>query len=88
MIKDICILALLLNNKAEFILNIDWTQSRIIFISPVFSTYQRKAIEFKDLPIELWEIKQYYNNIISLIIDFFLKSYIISAFFIYIPKPI
>jgi hypothetical protein len=40
--------------------------SRIIFISPVFSTYQRKAIEFKNLPIELWEIKQYYNNIISL----------------------
>src|SRR5215204_3973518 len=72
-------LALLLNNKAEFILkynennkaflrkdNVDWSQSRVIFISPVFTTYQRKAIEFKDLPIELWEIKQYSNNIISL----------------------
>jgi predicted transport protein len=72
-------LALLLNNKAEFILkynennkaflrkdNVDWSQSRVIFISPVFTTYQRKAIEFKDLPIELWEIKQYNNNIISL----------------------
>jgi hypothetical protein len=56
-------LALLLNNKAEFILlyneknknplrkeSVDWTQSRVIFISPSFSTYQRKAIEFKDLP--------------------------------------
>ena len=70
-------LALLLNNRAEFILkynennkafirkdNIDWSQSRVIFISPKFTTYQRKAIEFKDLPIELWEIKQYNNNII------------------------
>jgi predicted transport protein len=74
-------LALLLNNKAEFILkynetkekedflkkdSVEWSQSRIIFISPVFTTYQRKAIEFKDLPIELWEIKQYSNNVISL----------------------
>jgi hypothetical protein len=72
-------LALLLNNKAEFILkynennkahlrkdNVDWSQSRVIFISSMFTTYQRKAIEFKDLPIELWEIKQYSNNIISL----------------------
>ena len=45
-------LALLLNNKAEFILkynennkaflrkyNIDWSQSRVIFISPIFTTY-------------------------------------------------
>ena len=68
-------LALLLNNKAEFILlyneknknplrkeSVDWTQSRVIFISPSFTTYQRKAIEFKDLPIELWEIKIYSNN--------------------------
>ena len=70
-------LALLLNNKAEFILkynennkaflrkdNIDWSQSRVIFISPIFTTYQRRAIEFKDLPFELWEIKQYSNNLI------------------------
>lgn len=70
-------LALLLNNKAEFILvynensktvlrkhDVDWTQSRVIFVSPSFTTYQRKAIEFKDLPIELWEVKLYANNII------------------------
>jgi predicted transport protein len=68
-------LALLLNNKAEFILvynemkkrtlrknDVDWTQSRVIFISPYFTTYQRKAIDFKDLPIELWEVKLYSNN--------------------------
>jgi hypothetical protein len=56
---------LLLNNKADFILlynetgekktlnEVDWSQSRVIFISPSFTTYQRKAIEFRDLPIEL-----------------------------------
>ena len=70
-------LSLLLNNKAEFILkfnenkkgflkkdDVDWSQSRVIFISPIFSTYQRKAIEFRDLPIELWEVKKYTNNTI------------------------
>ena len=70
-------LALLLNNKAEFILvynemrkgtlrknDVDWSQSRVIFISPGFTTYQRKAIDFKDLPIELWEVKLYSNNTI------------------------
>ncbi|HET6590021.1 MAG TPA: hypothetical protein VFG45_07660 [Candidatus Nitrosocosmicus sp.] len=70
-------LSLLLHNKAEFILkynetkssllkreSVDWSQSRIIFISPSFTSYQRKAIEFKDLPIELLEVKKYFNNII------------------------
>lgn len=70
-------LALLLNYKAEFILvynemqkgslrknDVDWTQSRVIFISPFFTTYERKAIDFKDLPIELWEVKLYSNNTI------------------------
>jgi predicted transport protein len=72
-------LALLLNNKADFILlynenknkslrktDIDWSQSRIIFMSTNFTNYQRKAIEFKDLPIELWEIKKYANDLVSL----------------------
>lgn len=70
-------LALLLNNKADFILeynekkvdnlrkkDIDWTQSRVIFASPQFTKYQRRAIEFKDLPIELWEVTQYSNKTI------------------------
>lgn len=70
-------LSLLLNNKAEFILayneknektikkdDVDWSQSKVIFVSPQFTTYQRKAIEFKDLPIELWEVKLYSNNTI------------------------
>ncbi len=37
----------------------------MIFISPFFTTYQREAINFKDLPIELWEVKKFENNTIS-----------------------
>lgn len=71
-------LSLMLNNKADFILeynesnkkplkkaDVDWTQSKVIFVSPSFTTYQREAINFKDLPIELWEITRYENNNIS-----------------------
>lgn len=72
-------LSILLNNKAEFILkyyekvkkpldrnSIDWSQSKVLFISPEFTDYQRQSIGFNGLPIELWEIKQYENNVISL----------------------
>lgn len=71
-------LSLMLNNKADFILeynetqdntlkkdDVDWSQSRVIFISPSFTRYQKESINFKDLPIELWEIKKFANNIIS-----------------------
>lgn len=71
-------LSLMLNNKAEFILeynentdknlkrdDIDWSQSKVIFISPSFSKYQQQAINFRDLPIELWEITKYQNNLIQ-----------------------
>ena len=56
-------LNLMLNNKADFILeyneasspeplkkeDVDWSQSRIIFIAPEFTRYQQHAIGFKDL---------------------------------------
>lgn len=71
-------LSLMLNNKADFILeynensketlkrnDVDWSQSRVIFISPSFTTYQKEAINFKDLPIELWEIKRYDNQTVN-----------------------
>jgi predicted transport protein len=71
-------LSLMLNNKADFILeynenckdtlkrdDIDWSQSKVIFVSPSFTTYQKEAINFKDLPIELWEIKRYGNNTVN-----------------------
>ena len=69
-------LSLLLNNKAEFVLtyneitnqslkkdDIDWSQTRIIFISPEFSFYQKTSINFKNLPFELYEIFQFENQI-------------------------
>ncbi len=68
-------LSLMLNNKADFILeynermknhlkrdDIDWSQSRVIFVANSFTTYQQNAINFKDLPIELWEAKRYDNK--------------------------
>lgn len=71
-------LSLMLNNKADFILeyneqcegilkrdSVDWSQSRVMFVSPSFTNYQREAINFKDLPIELWEVKRYENKTVS-----------------------
>lgn len=68
-------LSLMLNNKADFILeynekmkdnlkrdDVDWSQSRVIFVANSFTTYQQNAINFKDLPIELWEAKRYDNR--------------------------
>lgn len=71
-------LSLMLNNKADFILeynenckvtlkrdDVDWSQSKVIFIAPSFTTYQKEAINFKDLPIELWEIRRYGNKTVN-----------------------
>jgi hypothetical protein len=60
-------LNLMLNNKSDFILeydesfsnqplkrgDVDWSQSRIIFISPEFKRYQQYAIGFRDFGIQL-----------------------------------
>lgn len=72
-------LSILLNNKSDFILeynetkkdtlrrdDIDWSQSRIIFISPKFSEYQKTSINFKNVPFELWEITRFKNKTIGL----------------------
>lgn len=72
-------LNLMLQNKAEFILtynetlkdvihskNVDWSQSRVAFVSPSFTENQISASDFKDFGIELWEIKQFENNTISI----------------------
>ena len=78
-------LALMLNNKADFILeynektkgnlrreDVDWSQSRVLFLAQSFTTYQQNAINFRDLPIELWEVRVFdnatvlYNQLLSL----------------------
>jgi predicted transport protein len=73
-------MSLLLNNKSDFILeynencggqlkrdDVDWSQSKVIFISPSFTDYQKHSVNFKDVPFELWEIKQYENNLIGFV---------------------
>ena len=71
-------LALLLNNKADFVLeynektkknlrkdDIDWSQSRVMFVAQSFTKYQQGAIGFQDLPIELWEVKKHDEDLVS-----------------------
>lgn len=73
-------MSLLLNNKSDFILeynevcgetlkrdDIDWSQSKVIFVSPQFTDYQKHSINFRDVPFELWEINRYDNDIIGLV---------------------
>lgn len=71
-------LATILNNKADIILeynetlnkalkrdDVDWSQTKVIFISQSFNKFQKDSLNFKNLPIELYEIKKYENDIIS-----------------------
>ena len=71
-------LSVLLNNKADFILEynetqdnslkkaeVEWENSRIIFISQSFNTYQKNSVNFKDVPFELWQIQRFKDGIIS-----------------------
>jgi len=71
-------LSAMLRYKADFILeinqrlktsfyknDINWEQSKVYFISPEFTNYQTNAVNFRDLPISLFEVKLYQNNLIS-----------------------
>lgn len=68
-------LSLLLNNKAEFVLLynektgktltkscVDWSQSRVMFVAQSYTIHQQQAINFRDMPIELWRVKIYDNS--------------------------
>jgi len=71
-------LGLMLENKADFIIEynetlkaslkrneVDWSQTRVVFVSSSFTENQRSATNFKDIAIELWEIKRYENHLVS-----------------------
>ena len=71
-------LSLMLENKADFIVeynetlkqnlkrtDVDWSQTRVVFVSTGFTDNQKTATNFKDIAIELWEVKRYENNLIS-----------------------
>jgi predicted transport protein len=73
-------MSLMLNNKSDFILeynencggklkrdDVDWTQSKVIFISPNFTDYQKHSINFRDVPFELWEIIKYENDLLGIV---------------------
>ncbi len=73
-------MSLMLNNKSDFILeynencdgtlkrdDVDWSQSKVIFISPQFTEYQKHSVNFRDVPFELWEIQKYENGLVSFI---------------------
>ncbi|NDV57188.1 DUF5655 domain-containing protein [Bacteroides sp. 519] len=75
--QGVSYLNLMLEYKADFIIeynesqkqnlkrtDVDWSQSKVIFIAPSFTDFQRQSSNFKDLPIELWEIKRFDNDII------------------------
>jgi predicted transport protein len=75
--QGVSYLNLMLEYKADFIIEynetqqknlkrdeVDWSQSRIIFVSSTFTEFQKQSTNFKDFSIELWEIKQFENNTI------------------------
>ena len=75
--QGVSYLNLMLEYKADFIVeynenqkgnlkrsDVDWSQSKIIFVSPSFTDFQKQSSNFKDLAIELWEVKQFDNDII------------------------
>ncbi|MDV2439916.1 DUF5655 domain-containing protein [Acinetobacter gerneri] len=77
--QGVSYLNLMLDYKADFVLeynetqnknlkrqDVDWSQSRILFVSPSFTDFQKQSTNFKDLGIELWEIKRYRDGIVSI----------------------
>lgn len=78
-------LKLMLERKADFVLqyniktksslttqDIDWSQSRIIFVSPIYTAYQLNATDFKNIPVDLVKVTRYEEDIIE--IDFIRKT--------------
>jgi predicted transport protein len=71
-------LSIMLDNKAEFILeyneklgkhlrreDVDWSQSKIIFISPDYNKFQLETLNFNDVPFEAYKISKFEDNYIS-----------------------
>ena len=78
-------LKLMLERKADFVLqyniktrsslttqDIDWSQSRIIFVAPIYTAYQLNATDFKNIPVDLVKLTRYEDDIIE--IDFIKKT--------------
>lgn len=72
-------LKLLLERKADFVLqyniksksaltiqDIDWSQSRIVFVSPIYTQYQLNATDFKNIPVDLIKVTKYEDDIVEI----------------------
>ncbi|MDR2912930.1 MAG: DUF5655 domain-containing protein [Alistipes sp.] len=71
-------LSLMLQNKADFVLEyneqnpknqltrdkVDWSQSRVAFVASDFTENQIEATNFKDIAIELYEVKRYEDHLL------------------------
>ncbi len=70
-------LSLLVNKKEFFLIeyfehtkqhlrreDVDWSQSRVVFISPSFTQHQINSVNFKNMAFDLYEIKLFDNNFI------------------------
>lgn len=68
-------LSLLVNKKEFFLIeyfehtkkhlrreDVDWSQSRIVFISPSFTQHQINSVNFKNMAFDLYEIKLFEND--------------------------
>ena len=75
----------MLERKADFLLqyniktksslaieDIDWSQSKIIFVSPIYTVYQLNATDFKNIPVDLVKLTRYEDDITE--IDFIKKT--------------
>lgn len=73
-------LSLMLENKADFIVEyneslkkqltrdeVDWSQTRVVFVSTSFTENQKLATNFKDIAIELWAVKRFENQTVTII---------------------
>lgn len=78
-------LKLMLERKADFVLqyntktkssltiqDIDWSQSRVIFVSPIYTSYQVNGTDFKNIPVDLIKVTRYEEDIVE--IDFIKKT--------------
>jgi len=77
--QGVSYLNLMLEYKADFIVEynesfgqslkrdeVDWSQSRIIFVSTSFTEFQKQSTNFKDLAIELWEFKRFGSDLVTI----------------------
>lgn len=75
--QGVSYLNLMLEYKADFIIeyneslnqnlkreNVDWSQVKVCFVSQSFTENQKQSTNFKDLSIELWEVRRFTNDVL------------------------